>query len=192
MAESVGLKESCAVHPQRPAVERCARCGRAACLQCAIPVRGQVFGAECVGGETGSPVPPRASERPRARTDVAAVVLFVLGVGASAFPWDRFGNRTGPFSAWNPVPEPWPLLASVSLLVGAALALVLMVRPEGRLRHLTSLWSAGAGGVAVIASAIALVAVPGHATRTLWPAVALVAALGATTLVTLRVRRASA
>lgn len=190
--ERVGLKEACTVHGQRPAVGRCARCNRAACLSCAIPVRARVFCTECVGTEIGAPVARRVPEPQKSRGDIAMLGLFLLGIGATFFPWDRFGDRTGAFSAWNPFPEPWPLLASLSLLAGGILTFARTIRRDGPSSRALSLWNASAGGVALAASTAAIVAVPGHATRTFWPIVALAAALGATIVIALRLRHRAA
>ena len=104
-------------------MERCAACGRTACLSCAVPVRGRVLCIECATREVGIP-PPSVPAEPRRVfkvAHVAAAALFAVGVLATLAPWDRFGILTTMLSAWRPE-NPWPLVASISVLVGAVAA----------------------------------------------------------------------
>jgi hypothetical protein len=92
---------------------------------------------ECATREIGVRTPVVSPEPRRVirSAHVAAAALFGVGFLASLAPWDRFGIRTTMFSAWGSDPNPWPLVASVSLLVGllvAVAALVPRTRAFGR------------------------------------------------------------
>lgn len=134
-------RETCRTHPERLAVERCAACGRTACLSCAVPVRGRVLCIECATREVGMPAPAAAPEPRRLfkAGHAVAAALFGTGVLATIAPWDRFGILTTKLSAWRP-DNPWPLVASISLLVGASAALAFLFQRMSRV----SRFSAGA------------------------------------------------
>ncbi|HEX6262189.1 MAG TPA: hypothetical protein VF097_05005 [Actinomycetota bacterium] len=163
---------ACSVHPDVPARETCGRCGRAACLGCAVPVRGEVRCMDCVGEELGEPIeaaPPPRSVRFR---DLPAGLLFLAAVLVSLLPWDRQGSHAGFLSAWTPVPEPWPFVAGVLLL----LATVASLRGrQGRLRAV----HIALGALAVLATILALPA-PELSTRGPVPIVVLGLAVAAT------------
>lgn len=115
-------------------MERCADCGRTACLTCAVPVRGRVLCIECATREVGIR-PDAIAPEPRRlfkAGHVVAAALFGAGVLATAAPWDRFGILTTMLSAWRPE-NPWPLVASISLLIGLLTALGVIARRIGRL-----------------------------------------------------------
>lgn len=165
----------CAVHPDVRAREHCGSCGRPACLACAIPIRGEIRCRECALDELGEPAQHSTHELPPRRTlDLPAGVLFAAGVLASLLPWDRQGVREGFLSAWVPRPDPWPLLASVLLLLAAAAALRSW---GGRVRgaHIVL------GVLAVVATTLAL---PGPALSVRGPVPLVVLALGLAATVT--------
>ena len=74
------------------------------CLPCATPVRGQVYGAECLSSVLGPEVaagvgtPPPASD---ARARSVARLGFVLATLATMLPWSRFGPGSEAFGAWS-------------------------------------------------------------------------------------------
>jgi len=157
----------CAQHPDLAAREACGRCGRPLCLDCAIPVRGEVRCARCVREELGDAVPGTdPSPRSAPRVDPAAAALFLAAVLVSILPWGS--DRAGILSAWSPSPDPWPLV-SIALLAAAGM-LALRRRQRRRAAHVV------AGGLAVLVGLIALPAPP-FATRTVVPF--LVVGLGA-------------
>jgi len=169
---------ACSVHPDVRAREACGRCGRPACLACAIPFRGEVRCRECVSEELGDrdeAPPPARSPR---RLDLAAGILFLAAVLVSLLPWDRHGARAGFLSAWSPGPDPWPLLAGILLLLAAAASLR---SRAGRLRaaHI------GLGALAVLATILAL---PGPELTTRGPVPMVVLALGAAATLTGAIR----
>ena len=130
---SVG-KQTCANHADRPAIDRCSSCGRTVCLGCAVPVRGSILCTGCAAREIGEPapsVPVRTTTRLPEAIAGAALALALLG---TVPPWDRFGALTAPFSAWRTTPSPWPLLATLALVVAAAAVVLPAVRGRGATR----------------------------------------------------------
>lgn len=151
--------ERCGIHADRVAVSSCDRCGRPVCLECAIPIRGQVLCSEDAARELGSPLlnPPRP-EHSR-RPEVVAGTLLALALVATAPPWHGEGELTGVLSAWRPGLEPWAFVSCLSLLGAAVLALTpLVVRIESRAR--VSAGYASLAVLAVVAAAVTLVAAP--------------------------------
>lgn len=182
----------CEVHPDRQAVERCTECGRAACLSCAIPVRGRVLCAECARRLVGEPVRAQAPSRGLGSRlpDVAATMLLGAALLATLVPWDRFGNLTGVLSAWRLRPDPWPLLAALMLLVATiAAGLVLLRRWPAILRYSAAAYTA-MGAAAALAVVIALLRAPDFTSHTPAPYVAFVGAMGAALVGGSRLRRA--
>lgn len=150
-----------------------------ACLSCAVPVRGRVLCVECATREVGVTA-PTVSPQPRrvvAATHVAAAALFAVGFLVTLAPWDRFGILTTMFSAWRSDPNSWPLIASISLLVGtlaAVAALVLRTRPLTRYAAGAYVILALVGGSATTAE---LVGTPSYVVHTPAPYVILAASL---------------
>lgn len=170
---------ACSIHPDARARETCGRCGRPACLACAIPIRGEVRCRECVSEELGDRIDAGSPERPSRRAlDLPAGVLFLAAVLASLLPWDRTGARAGFLSGWAPGPDPWPLLAGVLLLLAAAASLR---SGASRLRaaHI------GLGALAVVATILAL---PAPELTTRGPVPLIVLGLGAAATLTGAVR----
>lgn len=114
--------ERCDQHPSRPSVGRCEGCGRPLCLSCAVPVRGALFGAEClperIGGEPAAGPAPESSG-PR----VAIAVGLGLCLLGTALPWSRVGPDSGAFGAWGGPPR-WASLTAAAAVLGVALWLV--------------------------------------------------------------------
>jgi hypothetical protein len=117
----------CAHHPGNAAVATCERCGSELCLTCAVPVRGTVFGPECLGLVLGEP-PPAPRPAPRPVGDLLAAVGFGLVVVLSIFPWSRFGAASGPLEAWE---RHWSLLAVAAGAAGLVAVLMFRRRPRG-------------------------------------------------------------
>ena len=116
--------ERCEIHPGTVSVARCARCDRTLCIACAVPVRGEVLGPEClpadVANEAGS---AQVRRPPMARWWIGAGAALVLLVGSTVLPWTRFGVASGWFGAWG-APLCWSTLtvaaASLAFLMWAA------------------------------------------------------------------------
>jgi hypothetical protein len=171
-------RERCELHEDRPSVGRCQSCGRATCIGCAIPFRGRLLCESCASRELGVPEPPARPAR-RRRPDLAAAILFGVGLLLTVPPWHRSGPLTELFSAWRPGPQPWPLTASIGVLVALALSLSPLVTPALSLRGVRLAYGLVAA-VAAVAAAVALAASPDYTSPTLAPfAVAAVAASGA-------------
>jgi hypothetical protein len=109
--------ERCQHHPARAAVARCAGCDRPLCVSCAVPVRGRVFGPECVADELGEPgltVPPEP-ERSHPVVWVAVAGAGIALVGTIG-PWTRTGAGDRVFGAWVPNVR-WSMVAAVAAIV---------------------------------------------------------------------------
>jgi hypothetical protein len=118
----------CPTHPTEPTIASCAVCERGLCLACAIPVRGRVVGAECLGTLVEDP-PEQPAPLPfrRARGDWFALAGFVIVLIASVFRWASSAVGGGGLGeAWTPH---WSLLAVASAAVGATS--VILVRRWG-------------------------------------------------------------
>ncbi|MEX0753819.1 MAG: hypothetical protein WD206_00785 [Actinomycetota bacterium] len=177
---TAGRTDRCSEHPGTQSVASCDGCGRALCIACATPVRGLVYGAECLPADvadarTESPA-PRPPSDPALR--LAGIALGVATL-ATFLPWTRFGRGSGIFGAWNPT---WAGVAAIAFALGALVWVVDRSRP-GRIasaRIAEALLVLAATGVA--ASVLALVRPPAFARPWLGHLVALAAgviALGA-------------
>jgi hypothetical protein len=102
-------------------VALCDSCGRPLCIACAVPVRGQVFGPECLAqvlGPDGATGPRPVPDRPHnLALDLVGIALLGAVLG-SVLPWTRFGDPSGTFGGWGIYPQRWSSLASYSALVG--------------------------------------------------------------------------
>ena len=148
---------------------RCESCARATCLVCAIPFRGRLLCEPCASRELGVPEPavPRPAPRTR-RPEVAAAILFGIGLLATIPPWHRSGPLTELLSAWRTGPQPWPLVASVGALVALAVVMAPLASRTISLRAVAGTYAL-AGGVAGAAAALALAASPDYTSPTLAP-----------------------
>ena len=169
----------CVRHPGAPAVGICATCARPLCLKCAVPVRGDLYGPECVGSILGpGTIPEPAPSRPARNPGMAlAGIGFAGAVAASVLPWS---NRRSPFGAglfggWQLSPLSWALLASLAAAAGLAVWLFLWIRH----RQVTQ-WGRSsllaASGVVVVGALLYVGAPPFGSQPGLGPWVALVAA----------------
>ncbi len=145
------------------------------CLACATPVRGQVFGAECLGEVLGSDAPsePEGGSRAAdARIRTIGRIGFGVAVLATALPWSRFGPGSESFGAWGQTAW-WSMVTGVAAIAGLALTLA-QLRP--RLR--TPRWDAVAatlGAVVALAAVVAVLFPPAFSRPWLGPWVAVAA-----------------
>jgi hypothetical protein len=115
----------------------CHSCGRPLCLTCAIPVRGEVFGSECLAEVLGPEWagPPRGVpvRRPNAPFDLTGAAFFAAVV-STVLPWTRFGAASGLFGAWGISPFQWSTFSALGATAGLLLWLCLRVagRSGGR------------------------------------------------------------
>jgi hypothetical protein len=164
--------ERCARHPAVPGVALCDGCGRSLCLACATPVRGQVFGAECLGEVLGSDAPSEpedGSRAPDARARTVARIGFATAAIATALPWSRFGPGSEAFGAWGQTAW-WSMVAGIASVAGITLTLA-QLRPWLR----TPRWDAVAatlGAVVALAAVLAVLLPPAFSRPWLGPWVA--------------------
>jgi hypothetical protein len=188
--EPTAVRERCTVHTDRPSVARCDSCGRPACLSCAVPFRGRILCQECASRELGAPPPAEPIlPRPSRRLDVVVAVVLAIGVVGTVAPWHRAGPLTGMLSAWRPGPQPWPLLASLTLVAALPPVGVLLLSAS-RARPATMAFTVLAG-VSAAAAGVALAAAPDYTSPTAAPFVVLASAALAAVLGVVRWRRVS-
>jgi hypothetical protein len=124
--------ERCATHPARLTVGACDVCGRPLCVECAVPVRGRVLGAECLSDVLGSDIPasapPRRWRRLRSPADRVTGALLAVAALATLFPWTRFSTGSGFAGAWT-VDTRWSMLAACAAVIGLAVWWALGRRP---------------------------------------------------------------
>ena len=125
--------ERCDLHPGNPAVASCDGCGRPLCLACAVPVRGQAFGAECLAaalGTPGEPPPGAGAPEPSKPGTAVATTAFAVAALASLLPWSRFGAGSGALGAWSRSPR-WSTIAAIAAVAGLSLCLSRRLGPFG-------------------------------------------------------------
>ncbi|HEX2088611.1 MAG TPA: hypothetical protein VHI54_01580 [Actinomycetota bacterium] len=117
----------CATHPAAPEVGQCSVCGRALCLTCATPVRGDLVGPECLSAVLDE-IPPPTPVPVHVPASANWLVMGGFGLVAllSIFPWSRYGDSSGFLEAWT---VHWSLLAVTAGVAGFAGALWLTRRP---------------------------------------------------------------
>ena len=172
--------ERCAQHEDRPAEGVCGRCGRALCVECAIPFRGELRCEPDAALELGDPAPPPQPRSRRVGLDRVALVLLIVAVASTIPPWHRSGTLTSLFSVWRPLPDIWSTLAAVASVAATAVLLFALVRRSGS-RRLRLAWALLAGAAAA-STLITLLRAPDFFSTTAAPMVMLAAAGGAALL----------
>jgi hypothetical protein len=118
----------CVHHPALPSAAPCDLCGEPLCLTCAVPVRGNTIGPECLGRvleDSPHPVPTPTPVRPR--TDALAVAGFGLVLLLSIVPWNFHSDTAGLFRAWT---LHWSLLAVLGAAAGLAVSIAIRRHPR--------------------------------------------------------------
>jgi hypothetical protein len=111
--------ERCSLHPGSASVARCDGCGRPLCIVCAVPVRGHVYGNECLADALGTDVVPDgapSAEPSRSRLGWISVGFGVAIIGV-ALPWSRFGLGSDPLGALGRQPR-WSWLVAGAAAAG--------------------------------------------------------------------------
>jgi uncharacterized membrane protein YgdD (TMEM256/DUF423 family) len=125
--------ERCATHPSRLTVGTCDVCGRPLCVECAVPVRGRVLGAECLsemlGDDVSASTPPRRWRRLRSPADRVTGALLAVATLATFLPWTRFSTGSGFAGAWA-FDERWSMLAACAAVIGLGVWLALRRHPS--------------------------------------------------------------
>ena len=123
--------ERCDLHPGSASVARCDGCGRPMCLSCAVPVRGRVFGAECLQDAIGpdAPVDSVAPARPARAAWTAVGAGFAVATVAAILPWTRFGDGSTAFGAWA-LSARWSMLAAPAAVAGVLAWVFLWIRGD--------------------------------------------------------------
>src|SRR5436309_8136388 len=139
--------DRCDIHPGSVSVATCDGCGRPLCISCAVPVRGEVFGSECLPPDLDPAGTALDQSAPRVPWPVVAGGLsWVVAAIATAFPWTRFGSGSNALGAWA-WDERWSMLAAPAAIVG------LVVWWLGRRRDPTAWWTWAQIGIGVGAAA---------------------------------------
>jgi hypothetical protein len=152
--------ERCPRHPGSPGIARCEGCGRTLCLVCATPVRGQVFGTECLSEVLGPDAPSGSEDGARAEDApprTVARIGFAFAVVATALPWSRFGPGSEAFGAWGQTAR-WSMIAGIAAIAGLALTLA-QRRPMLRTRR-WDIVAATLGAVVALAAVFAVLFPP--------------------------------
>jgi hypothetical protein len=169
--------ERCATHPSRLTVGACDVCGRPLCIECAIPVRGRVLGAECLPEVLGKDIPasspPRRWRRLRSPADRVAGALLSIAALVTLFPWTRFSTGSGFAGAWT-FDVRWSMLAACAAVIGLA-----AWRAFGRRPSVARTATIVAGVVVVVGSLLAALNPPPFTKPTLAPWIALAAGAAA-------------
>jgi hypothetical protein len=183
-------RQACSIHTERQAVERCAECGRAVCLACAVPFRGRVLCTACAARALGERTPPEPPVPVRSRRpDLVAGALLASGLLLTIPPWHRFGPLTERFTAWSFETDPWSAIAAVLLAVALVVAVIPWVLRLGSWRA----QAAGYGGVSLLAGLAVLRSVlgaPDYVRHTPIPFLVLTLTIGVAALGAVRMARA--
>jgi hypothetical protein len=117
----------CANHPTVARATSCEICNRPLCIACAVPVRGQVIGPECLSTVLVDPPPVHRLPVPIPTAgDRLTLLGFAALVFVSVLPWSRVGDGSGFLGAWTPH---WSLVAALAGVLGVASILVWRYRP---------------------------------------------------------------
>jgi hypothetical protein len=179
-------EERCAIHAQRTAVAHCRACDRALCIACAIPVRNDVYGSECISIVLGNDVPGAAEHPARPRPSgavIAATVAFAVAALGTALPWTRFQEGSGPFGAWGLSPR-WSMLAVAGSVVGVIASTLAWRGGDGSLLSVLRI----AAVLVVAGSALAILRPPAFAPPWIGPWVTLAGGVAAASVTLAAVR----
>lgn len=178
------------MHPASHAVATCDVCGRSLCLACAIPVRGQTLGSECLTAVLGPevPVPDLAYPEPGATARAIVRWAFAFALIATLLPWSRSGVGSGAFGAWTDPPR-WSTLGSAAAVAGLLVSVIRRYTPLAG-----PAWDVGcavAGALVAAGAALSIWHPPGFSAPWLGPWLALGAGIlaGAASLAALRGER---
>ena len=169
--------DRCATHPSRLTVGICDVCGRPLCVECAVPVKGRVLGAECLsevlGNDIPASAPPRRWRRLRSSADRITGALLAVATLATLLPWTHFSTGSGFAGAWA-FDGRWSMLAASAAVIGLGVWLAFGRRPSvARAVAIVS------GTVVVIGSSLAVVNPPPFTKPALAPWVGLAAGAAA-------------
>jgi B-box zinc finger protein len=141
------IAQRCQRHPGQAAIAACNRCGVSLCVSCAVPVRGEVLGPECIGEVLGGDAvrPPPDALDP-GRLGLLGGFGLLIAAAATCIPWTWFGSGATVFGAWS-LDRRWSMLAAVLSVLG------LVVWFGSRLRG-----AEFADGVALVAGSVVAVA----------------------------------
>jgi hypothetical protein len=170
----------CANHPDVPRVADCDVCGRPLCLACAVPVRGQVVGPECIATLVHD-APSHPPDPPPRRGDGLALAGFALVLAVSVLPWSRFGDSSRLLGAWS---VHWSLLSAVAAVAGLLVTLRVRRRPVEPILVATCYITLGA--LVVVGAMFQHHHPPLLSEATLWPWVAALGGIAAVAGGTLR------
>lgn len=155
MDDATPVRARCLTHPGVAAVAFCDSCGGALCLDCAIPVRGEVIGIECLATRVpDSPPPAEAAAGRRTIPDRVSLGGLLLALLASLLPWTQFGVADGAFGGWG-TPLRYGSLVG-PLAAAGLLAIWLASRPGTRAERVRAALAVLAGTLVVIASLLAI------------------------------------
>ena len=170
--------ERCATHPSRLTVGRCDVCGRPLCIECAVPLRGRVLGAECLPGVLGTDLPATEPPHPwrslRSPVDRITGAAFAVAMLATLLPWTRFSTGSGFAGGWA-FDVRWSILAAPAAAVGLGVWVVFGRRPST-----TRLAALVCGPLVVVGSLFAILNPPPFTKPDLAPWIALIAGAVAT------------
>jgi hypothetical protein len=142
------------------------------CLACAIPIRGRIFGAECLGdvlGEDAPPAPVPDVERPPV-SQMLTAVGFGLAAIATLVSWSRYGAGSGAFGAWS-TSFRWSIVCGVAAVAGAILS-VMRLRTDSTSRG-TDVANAILAIVVVVTGVFAIARPPAFSAPWLGPYIAI-------------------
>ncbi len=115
------------------------------CLACAVPVRGAVYGSECLAQVLGEePRDGAEVARDGVSTRIPMMVAFAVALASTALPWTTFGEGSGPMGAWGRSPR-WAMVAALAALLGLVVAIV-----ANRTPNAPAAWNWAAFGLGIL------------------------------------------
>ena len=185
VTEPAKMANRCHTHPSAASVSRCERCGKPVCLACAVPIRGSVFGAECLPADLRVSAPP-VDPVDGATLSIAGGAVLVALI-ATVLPWARFGGWLGAWSFSFGRTFAWSILVVPAAVVGCLVWLL----GRRRRRIGAAAWTiAGLGGIVALGGYLSIVKPPAFERPWLGPYVALGAGLVALVAGIVSARRA--